>query len=191
VSPQSIDLAVSDSADGTVPTGGDSRFQVLGAEARAGSFFDSGGGVHEWVAFPACGRWWVLSSTHTDTGRGTPAGEVHRVAERLAPGDPNVPEPTGVTGILFGYPKQDPEASVSIHGPIPGAGPTSGRVKAVVNGAEAVRSDVPADGRFVLDLPPGDYDIVATFEADDRLCGQQRVTVIPRRLRSVTFTCQP
>jgi hypothetical protein len=190
VSPDSIDLAVSDTADGSVPVGGHTRFQVLGAEANAGVFFDSGGGTHEWVAFPACGRWWVLSSTHTDIGRGIPGGEVRRVAEGLAPGDPSVPERTGVTGILFGYTKPDANTPVPIHGPIPGAGPTAGRVKAVANGTEVARSDVAADGRFILDLPPGEFDIVATFETEDRLCGQQRVTVVESRVRSLTFTCQ-
>lgn len=187
---RSIDVAVADPGTANVPVGGDTHFAVLGTDATAGVVFDSGGGTHEWVAFSACGRSWVLSATHTDDGRGTPAGEVRLVAEGLVPGDPNQPEPTGVTGILFAYSKPDPQTPIPKHGPTPGAGPTAGRAKAVANGVEVAKLDVPDTGRFMMSLPPGEYDIVATFEADDRLCGQQRVSVVQGRVRSLTFTCQ-
>jgi hypothetical protein len=181
-----MDVSVTDTT--YIPVGGDTHFPVLGIDATAGTIDDSGGGVHEWVAFPACGRWWVLTA-NTSQGR-PPAGDVRRVAEGLVAGDPNHPQPTGVTGTLTFYPHLDPGTPIPMHGPIPGVGPTAGWAKAIANGVEAARVEVPASGRFQLDLPPGEYDIVATFGAKDELCGQQHVTVVEGHLRSLTFSCR-
>jgi len=99
---------------------------------------------------------------------------------RSPPGDrnPDLLRPTGT-------PDPDP-----IEGPTPGVGPTAGRAKAVASGAEAARVRSPRQRPFPTRPVSGEYDIVATFGDKDELCGQQHVSVVEGRLRSLTFSCR-
>ncbi len=172
-------MIVADTGNPSVPTTGEEHFVVLDADAITGRFFDAHGGRYEWVAFAACGRSWVLSATSTDDGRGTRAGEVRRVAEGLVSGVPDQPEPTGVTGFLYAYTSSEQ----------PVGGPAAGRVVVLERQREVARRAVSGDGRFMLDLPPGDYEIVAVLE-DGHPCGQQQVTAVANRVYYRIFTCQ-